>query len=414
VTDTIVFLGPSLPRADAAKILDATYLPPAQFGDVYRWIGSGVGTIVLIDGVFHGRAPVWQRELLAALRAGIRVYGAASMGALRAAELRAYGMRGLGAVYDAYASGALDGDDEVALLHASAEHHYRPLSEPLVNVRATLRAAVAAGVLDEARAAALVAHGKRLPFWARSLDALFAALSPAERAWYAAHAVDVKRADATRALVEVARGEPAAPAAPAAHEDRFRLRKRGFARGGDRAVVDGARLVAWLGSDRARRQCLQWAVSARFFVTQYALDAQLAMPARPLASPSPDWLRANALTAAEHAALAPRQALADWLLEQPGANARLDDLMPASLAVDDPALQPLCGRAAIARMLPWVAAWCAHAGAAPPPGEHAAVWAIERGPVYFGYATWSFATELLALLQWTGAAAALAPQVTDA
>jgi len=78
-----VFLGPSLTQDEAAALLDARYLPPAQFGDVYRLIGSGVRAIVVIDGVFHGRAPVWQREILAAMRAGLRVYGARAWGTSR-------------------------------------------------------------------------------------------------------------------------------------------------------------------------------------------------------------------------------------------------------------------------------------------------------------------------------------------
>ena len=102
---------------------------------------SDVRAIVLVDGVFHGRAPVWQRELLCAMESGIRVYGASSMGALRAAELHAHGMVGLGTIYAWYVTGEIDGDDEVALLHAGAEQRYRPLTEPLVNLRFNLREA---------------------------------------------------------------------------------------------------------------------------------------------------------------------------------------------------------------------------------------------------------------------------------
>ena len=48
---------------------------------------------------------MWHKEILFALSEGIDVYGAASMGALRAAELDAFGMRGIGDVYSAYAEG---------------------------------------------------------------------------------------------------------------------------------------------------------------------------------------------------------------------------------------------------------------------------------------------------------------------
>jgi hypothetical protein len=453
-----VFLGPSLAREAAAAILDADYLPPAQFGDVYRLIGSGLGAIVVLDGVFHGRAPVWQRELLAAMRAGIRVYGAASMGALRAAELHSYGMIGFGTVYQWYIAGEIDGDDEVALLHAGPEQRYQPLTEPLVNVRATLCAAVARGLVDGARAAEITAHLKARPFWERTAEALFAApafcsLSPPDRerlgAFFAEKSIDVKRRDAALALAEVARREQEPPPsiqlspAGASHYDRFRLLKRGFSRGAGGAPIDGAELVERLVSDPARRRLLRWSLSARFFLTQWALHAQVAAPdTTVLSSPPPlDWLRANALSAAEHAALGGRQELAGWLLAQPpeafGHASILQDeaLLPAVPELDLEALRSVCSRQALARALPWVAAWCDCVGAAPPPEDHAtwaarwrdalamlaargqpadcarflaAVWAIDRGPVHFGHATWSFAAELLSLLQWTGAAAALA------
>ena len=113
-----MFLGPSLARDKARSVLDADYYPPAGKGDVYRIIASGVKTIVLIDGVFHNAPSVWQRELLDAMDEGIRVVGAASMGALRAAELHLFGMIGRGTIFEWYRDGIIEGDDEVALLHA--------------------------------------------------------------------------------------------------------------------------------------------------------------------------------------------------------------------------------------------------------------------------------------------------------
>ena len=48
------------------------------------------------------------------MAAGTQVFGAASMGALRAAELAPFGMIGVGAIFAAYRDGRLTGDDEVA------------------------------------------------------------------------------------------------------------------------------------------------------------------------------------------------------------------------------------------------------------------------------------------------------------
>ena len=108
--EQVVFLGPSLPREEAAKLLDAEYRAPAQRGDVYACLGCGVRRILLIDGLFHGVPSVWQRELLAAIDEGIEVLGASSMGALRATELLPYGMQGFGRIFESYRDGVIDGD----------------------------------------------------------------------------------------------------------------------------------------------------------------------------------------------------------------------------------------------------------------------------------------------------------------
>jgi hypothetical protein len=98
--------------------------------------------VVLIDGLFDERPAIRHKELLSLMTAGIPVIGGASMGALRAAELQVHGMVGVGSIFQAFARGTLDGDDEVAVLHGPAEWDWAPLTVPLVDVRATLIVAV--------------------------------------------------------------------------------------------------------------------------------------------------------------------------------------------------------------------------------------------------------------------------------
>jgi hypothetical protein len=59
-------------------------------------------------------------------------------------------MLGIGEVYECFASGELEDDDEVALLHAPAAEDFRALSEPLVNLRASFARAQREGVLTAA------------------------------------------------------------------------------------------------------------------------------------------------------------------------------------------------------------------------------------------------------------------------
>jgi len=134
--EIVVFLGPSLARAKAEKILEADYRPPAKRGDLYNAAREGARIILLIDGVFFQECSVAHKEVLYALEAGARVLGASSMGALRASELDIYGMEGIGLIYQAYKSGHLVSDDEVALTFDPFT--WEPRSEPLVNIRFNL------------------------------------------------------------------------------------------------------------------------------------------------------------------------------------------------------------------------------------------------------------------------------------
>lgn len=170
----VVFLGPSLSSQEAQSILDAIYLPPASQSELISAVRiHQPDVIALIDGVFLKCPPTWHKEILYALRQGIAVYGASSMGALRAAETDRFGMVGVGQIYQSYASGELIDDDEVALVHGSAEVGYKPLSEPMVNVRATFKLARERGVLSRELYCQLIKLAKSIYFPDRTFAAIF-------------------------------------------------------------------------------------------------------------------------------------------------------------------------------------------------------------------------------------------------
>ncbi len=202
----VVFLGPSCDHATAQEILKADYRPPARRGDIARAAGSGARIIGLIDGVFFQDCAVAHREILAALRAGVRVIGASSMGALRAAELDSLGMEGVGEIYRAYREGRLIADDEVALLFDPET--FVSFSDPLVNIRATLQGALACGVIGADTAGELLKTARALYFPERTYDGIVEAaegrVDPEDLARFLAfareHAVDRKREDAILAL----------------------------------------------------------------------------------------------------------------------------------------------------------------------------------------------------------------------
>jgi len=219
-----VFTGPTLSAEDAAAELDARYLPPVAQGDVYRVAATRPRAIGIIDGYFERVPAVWHKEILWALSQGIPVFGSASMGALRAAELAPFGMHGVGEIFESYRDGWLEDDDEVALTHGSADEGYRPLSEAMVNIRSTLRQAAEAGVIGASTRTEIEHIAKTLFYPDRDYPALFkkaaeAGVDPGElaalSAWLPAGRVDQKRIDAIAMLramrVHLADGDSAFP-----------------------------------------------------------------------------------------------------------------------------------------------------------------------------------------------------------
>lgn len=142
-----VFLGPTLPVQEAEEILDGIYLPPAKTGDVYRVAQKNPEAIAIIDGYFDRMPTIWHKEILWAMKQGIHVFGSSSMGALRAAELHAFGMEGVGQIFEDFHHNRLEDDDEVAVAHTHADDGLMPLSVAMVDIRATLKKAQQEAIL---------------------------------------------------------------------------------------------------------------------------------------------------------------------------------------------------------------------------------------------------------------------------
>ena len=134
----IVFAGPSLPSGARDRFGHVTFRGPARQGDVYLALRETPQVIAIIDGFFDSVPSVWHKEVLWAMARGVHILGASSIGALRAAELDTFGMVGIGTVYDAYRTGRIEDDDEVAVTHGPAELGHRALTLAMVSIRATL------------------------------------------------------------------------------------------------------------------------------------------------------------------------------------------------------------------------------------------------------------------------------------
>ncbi|OXM60823.1 hypothetical protein CF166_34870 [Amycolatopsis sp. KNN50.9b] len=199
--------------------------PPARHNDLFDTAIRDGDTVVLIDGVYHQAPALRHKEILAAMGRGIRMVGAASIGALRAAELAPYGMLGVGHIYTAYVRGDIDGDDEVAVGQAP-DGAWDALTWPLVNLRHALQLAVADQVLDAGRVAGLLSALRAVYYPQRTWAAARAVCrSRGERAfadWLAErrqqdrHFGDLKRSDALAAVRDALAGTTAATSVVAA------------------------------------------------------------------------------------------------------------------------------------------------------------------------------------------------------
>lgn len=158
-----IFLGPSLSKSEAQKLLpNAYFLPPVKCGDILQVLRLKPKLIAIIDGYFENTASIWHKEIMLAINQGITVCGASSMGALRAAELEQYGMIGIGNIFQQYQDGSLNDDDEVTLVHKSKEQDFKPVTDAMVNIRATLTKAISDNILTKANAELIKTCAKKL------------------------------------------------------------------------------------------------------------------------------------------------------------------------------------------------------------------------------------------------------------
>lgn len=211
-----LFAGPSLPpdsaRWPAIDGAEIALLPPAQLGDVLRASRDQPTLIGLLDGAAPPAPSVSHKEILYAMEQGVRVLGAAGIGAIRAAELAEAGMDGIGEIYRWYRTGVVDADDEVALRYHPES--FDPITVPTVNLRHSLRRAQARGIISPATAHAALSCARRIHFNDRTTATILAALAertePADvdklRSFLDTEPGDLNRADALAAVSAIAAG----------------------------------------------------------------------------------------------------------------------------------------------------------------------------------------------------------------
>ena len=205
MTKIVVYTGTSLSWEDARGLLDADYRSPVKRNDINILLDKEQPDIIgIIDGIFFDRAAVAHREIIRAVKAGVKVVGGSSMGALRSSELHSHGMIGVGQIFEWYRDGFINSDDEVAVtFHPDT---LEPLSTPLVNIRTTLEGAVKAGIIDTKQADELLQAVRSMFYPDRTYHSMVKmgvelGIVPADKQeflkdYFVNNEVDVKRDDA--------------------------------------------------------------------------------------------------------------------------------------------------------------------------------------------------------------------------
>jgi len=167
----IVYLGPTLNREEASKILDADYRDPAKKGDFLRLslTSDEKKYVGFVDGVFlHDYPPSPIEVYHLATRKNIELIGASSLGALRAVELEKFGMKGIGKIFQLFKKGILNADDEVAVTFVRDKNILQ--SEALIDIRFNLFLAYKKGIITKQTKKRFVKIAKNIYFPFRNYD----------------------------------------------------------------------------------------------------------------------------------------------------------------------------------------------------------------------------------------------------
>jgi hypothetical protein len=207
----VIFIGPTLSIDKAKEILDADYRPPAKKGDLLKLIPTAVKFVGLIDGYFLQDYPPTPIEVYNLLRKkDVLVFGSSSLGALRAVELKRFGMIGIGKIFNLFLKGVIDSDDEVAVTFTEYREYQ---SDALIDIRYNLFLAQKKQIIDKNTKRNILRIAKKTYFPYRTYDDI---LEKSKKVfslqkkqiedfgeYISKHKVSLKEKDAIRLLINI-------------------------------------------------------------------------------------------------------------------------------------------------------------------------------------------------------------------
>lgn len=168
------FSGPTLNSSQLSIFPQISFLPPIKSGDLNELLlnkTNKVESVIIIDGLYHSSLSIRHKEIIAAISRGIKVYGAGSIGALRAAELNGYGMIGHGEVFHYYANNLITSDDEVSVVHDPCSP-FTSYSLPIINLRLSIPSLIDKGLITGIQSSALLSFYESLHYTDRTKSRL--------------------------------------------------------------------------------------------------------------------------------------------------------------------------------------------------------------------------------------------------
>jgi len=187
------------------KNYDVDIYPPIKRGDLTFEKIKDYDVIGIIDGCFLQNTAVSHREILKVMERGQTVFGAGSMGALRASELDVCGMIGVGSVYSLYKSGIITDDDEVAV---TFDENLNQVTFSMISFREMINSALKDKIISEIDAKNLMNAGKSLYYPIRTYENVFEKANlPDEKrenlSRYLENQEDIKRKDAFEMIMQI-------------------------------------------------------------------------------------------------------------------------------------------------------------------------------------------------------------------
>ena len=140
VMTAYLFVGPTLRRDGDRSALapEAAACRPSRRATSIAWRGGGRRRSASSTGTSAAPPPSGTRRSCGRSRRGCQCSAAPAWARCARRSCTLFGMRGVGRIFEAFRDGALEDDDEVAVVHGPAETGFVAASEPMVNIRATL------------------------------------------------------------------------------------------------------------------------------------------------------------------------------------------------------------------------------------------------------------------------------------